>query len=696
MTLANVLGLLGLLGIVALIIIYIIKPNFQQKFISSTHVWNLSLKYRRRRIPINKLRNLLLILCQVLILTSCALILAKPVIAAEKAQEYNEKIVIIDASANMKANNKGVTRFQRAVEQARELAADVLSEDDGKISVIIADDSANMLSLKMINEYTNEEVFKDISRLDSTYADDIDLELKEIVNDLQRGNVDDYCTFGSADIDGAMKLVETLLDIYPDSEVLYYTGTEYIDSGIVKVVDIKEEGEHNAAILTGAASINEMYTYTFAVDVAVYGVDADVDVTFTVYGANSSTSNPSGTDIAYKPITVTCVANEVQTVELNTWKAAGMDDTNKDESAIDGVVYNYEYVHVQLDVKSSQCNDVLSQDNVFYFYGGSTETLKIQYASTKPNPFMNLILSSWTMDLAHKWTLDVTEVPVGTEPETSGYDIYIFEHETPDVIPEDGVVILLDPDSFAVLNELGLSVDTFLEESWEKRYYMEINDPSHAIVKSLAGEPIPTTKAYTFDVNDTNNWDTLMTISYTDGEGSEASGTACAVQNKKDRKILVFSLNLNQTDFVLNASFPFMFTDIFNYFYPTVTNDYLYEIGETASFTPITEEADSLYYRTPSGERDEVFATFPATLELNEVGTYKVKQNLMSARELETEFYVKMPASQSNILRVVDELENPYVEKVPEPEDLDLLIWFAAALVALLFAEWWLQSREQF
>ena len=61
-----------------------------------------------------------------------------------------------------------------------------------------------------------------------------------------------------------------------------------------------------------------------------------------------------------------------------------------------------------------------------------------------------------------------------------------------------------------------------------------------------------------------------------------------------------------------------------------------------------------------------------------------------------TEFYVKMPAAESDILRVVEELDNPYVEKVPEPEDLDLLVWFAAALVALLFAEWWLQSREQF
>ena len=60
------LGLLGLLGILVLILIYIIKPNYQQKYISSTYVWKLSLKYKKKRIPTSRLRDLLLILCQIL------------------------------------------------------------------------------------------------------------------------------------------------------------------------------------------------------------------------------------------------------------------------------------------------------------------------------------------------------------------------------------------------------------------------------------------------------------------------------------------------------------------------------------------------------------------------------------------------------------------------------------------------------
>ena len=102
MTLLTPIGLLGLLGIVALIIIYIIRPNFQQKFITSTYIWKLSLKYRKKRIPINKLRNFLLILCQVLILTGSAMILTQPNKILQEEIKEPEIIAIIDSSAIMR------------------------------------------------------------------------------------------------------------------------------------------------------------------------------------------------------------------------------------------------------------------------------------------------------------------------------------------------------------------------------------------------------------------------------------------------------------------------------------------------------------------------------------------------------------------------------------------------------------------
>ena len=80
------LGLLALLSLVVLLIIYLLKPNYQQKMISSTFVWKLSLKYRKRKIPVSKLRNILLLLCQVLVLTLAAFIIAKPAKVYERTK----------------------------------------------------------------------------------------------------------------------------------------------------------------------------------------------------------------------------------------------------------------------------------------------------------------------------------------------------------------------------------------------------------------------------------------------------------------------------------------------------------------------------------------------------------------------------------------------------------------------------------
>ena len=95
------LGFLGLIGLIILIIIYIIKPNFQLRYISTTYVWKRSLKYRKKKIPLNKLRNILLFLCQVAVLTATSCILAQPIIHVDKRKSDADLNLIIDASASI-------------------------------------------------------------------------------------------------------------------------------------------------------------------------------------------------------------------------------------------------------------------------------------------------------------------------------------------------------------------------------------------------------------------------------------------------------------------------------------------------------------------------------------------------------------------------------------------------------------------
>ena len=144
MTLLTPLGLLGLIGILVLIIIYIIRPNFQQKVVSSTYVWKLSLKYRKKRLPTSKLRDLLLIICQILVLASCAFIIAKPACIVKSTETNSETVIIIDSSASMLMSSNGKTRFERAVEAAGTKAGEVL-DGGGEVTVITAGPKAEYL-----------------------------------------------------------------------------------------------------------------------------------------------------------------------------------------------------------------------------------------------------------------------------------------------------------------------------------------------------------------------------------------------------------------------------------------------------------------------------------------------------------------------------------------------------------------------
>ena len=138
------LGFLAFLGVVALIIIYIIKPNYQNKIISSTFIWKLSLKYKKKRIPLSKLRNILLFIFQLLILSAAALIVTQPLINVSDSLNNTDEILIVDASASMHSTTNERSRLERAVDAALSDANKAL--DNGKrVTVILAAEKASFL-----------------------------------------------------------------------------------------------------------------------------------------------------------------------------------------------------------------------------------------------------------------------------------------------------------------------------------------------------------------------------------------------------------------------------------------------------------------------------------------------------------------------------------------------------------------------
>ena len=101
-------GLWLLLGVPILIIIYLIKSRHEEHSVSSTYLWKLSRRFMKKRLPLQRLRRIMLFLLQLCIIILAALMAAKPVVIGSESHDY---IVILDASAGMQTkNDKGSRR----------------------------------------------------------------------------------------------------------------------------------------------------------------------------------------------------------------------------------------------------------------------------------------------------------------------------------------------------------------------------------------------------------------------------------------------------------------------------------------------------------------------------------------------------------------------------------------------------------
>lgn len=631
------LGFLGLLGLLVLILIYILKPNYQQKAVSSTYVWKLSLKYKKKRLPVSKLRNILLFICQVLIIVSFGLILAQPVIKAQHGEVFDEKIVILDASANMRTQTDGESRFERAVNGIKELASEVAGKN-GHVSVIIADGEPYFLAQRAgAGEIT---------------------QLTEQLDGLIPAGGDMKCSYGSADMEKAMSLAETVLKENAASDVILYTGTKYTDKGKVIVKDVSVEGEWNAAVLGATADTDADNYYTFTVDVACYGKDTKLILHCDVYGANEDSKGT--TETIQMETEVRCFDDKTQTFSFVCNNRADS------EGNTFPVVYSYDNVRIYFTEADS-----FADDNTYYLYGGKLPKIKIQYASSAPNPFVPAMMMALRSQYSKIWDIEYKEIRGSENYATEGYDYYIFEHsKIPKVLPSDGVVLLLDP--LSVPSNLGVKFDKIVSG----KFGLEAVG-THMLTQYM---PLYSYITQYSRITYAEGFETLLTV---DGD------PALLLRNEPNEKIVLMPISVNWSDTAV-TDFTFFLYNMHHYFFPRTFGSYSYKVGDAVQLNARGED-----FKVNGPDNVNVtFTEFPASLTLTTPGVYSVTQTILSGEIIDEKFTVNIPAVESVINRTEDTLINPYLENRPEPKDSDLLVWFAAALVTLLFAEWLLHSRE--
>lgn len=658
MNLLTPLGLLGLIGLIALVAIYLLKPNYQHKAVSSTYIWKLSLKYKRKSVPISKLRNILLLICQILIIVLCAFMLTQPFVSSDNPAARAEKIFILDASASMQTEKEGVTRFERAVNMIKDDTAAALADENGMVTIILAGEKA-------------ECVFK---RETAEGLSSINAELAAFANP-----VNGSCTYGEADVSGALGLAEEVLMQNPEAEVVFYTDNTYVNSGDVTVRNVFDKGtEWNASIGDVSATVSSGY-YIFRAVVGCYGRNTQLTLNLDIYGTNSEQRTISVSyDLRFEN-------DETKTLIIRTrpkFTADGEEFEDEDkieEGAIyldyaDTAIYSFESVHAYF----SELDDSFDKDDTFDLYGGKQEKLRVQYYSSKSNPFVAAAIMGQREILKKKWDVEFVQVQSG-DPEFEGFDFYIFEDTMPIVVPTDGVVMLLNPQT------IPFNVSMAINQTPKTGVFTLEAGTEHPITSYLPLNEIGVSSYLTAISSD--GFDELM---YCNGE------PVFFAKNEVDCKQMVMLFSVNMSHQAIFVDFPMMFGNIFDYYFPQTIDKTVFNVGESVS---IRARGESINVTGP--EMNDTFTAFPSSVKLVQPGKYTLTQPIMAPLTYATRFsvrnfFVRVPMSENNIYAEFDEIPPLQGAKKPEPASVDLVFYLAIALVVLLFAEWFLQSKVRF
>ena len=644
------LGLIGLIGIVILFIIYIIRPNFQQKNISSTYVWKMSLRYKKKRVPMSKLRNLLLIFCQVLILSLAAFIITQPNKVLKEPTTEREVIAIIDSSASMLTKTDDYTRFERAYEKALKLSEEVFAQE-GIVSVLVASNKPYFLAQRVNAENS--------------------LAVTEKINELVSEN---KCSYGTSDIDGAIALCEDVLLENPDAQIYLYTDNSYshVPSSVI-VENVSEEGEWNAAILNARAEIEDGY-FTFFVEVACYGASAEVELTITVSGANAADKTEMGETYEFSSL-VRCPDGIPQTVIFRNENAIIQNSALENETLVPiDKLRSYQRVWVTLNEADS-----FTDDNNFYIYGGQKEVMKILYASYEPETFSPSLMYVLKSTFANLWYIDIDELKEQGpnkpfDPPTKGYDLYIYEHRTPEVLPTDGSILLINPSTAPA----GSGISLGNEIDYRKQLQSLTEETQHELLKSITADYIGVSRHRMLERFD-SGYEKILSCN---------GNPVLIAKNEGANKIAVMTFGFQYSNFSMLPEWALFLRNLINYFMPATVSGNAFEVNEKVS---LNARGDVLYV---DGNVQKTFESFPSILDLDLPGTYDLTQTTYFGKDVSESIYVRIPASESNINAVYETIAEPAGVNNNKSFYKDLLLYFALALVIIELAEWFLQSRE--
>jgi len=456
--------------------------------------------------------------------------------------------------------------------------------------------------------------------------------LKQGLRTVEAGN-------GISDIEGAVSLAVALAEEMANTEIYIYTDQDFeISDDRISNFVYNEAGENR-----GIANVS-------------YSIGKDGPVVL------SSIVNYGGDCSLTLECKVDGVTMAVKEVEIGSGETVNIYWNN--------IPSNGRLVEISIVE-----DDDLIVDNKGWAVLETASTNKVLLI-TRRNTFLEKAVNLRTDVKLDKTTFEQAE-------NMEGYQMYIYDGYLPEILPEDGSILIFNPkkpegkENFLKIGEEFIPAGVRLQGITSYQELMQYVHPEQFhIAKAVNIEP--------------PSWaETVL------DDGEKPLLLAGEMGNQR---IAVFTFDIHNSDLPLKADFPILIQNLMEWMLPKAVDQNVRLLsGEELSINPLPH-AEKVYVITPSGRNIQLAPPFPVSLfsDTGEVGIYKLEQ-LIEGEKVESFFTVHIPVRKESNLKqsaLVLEAEGQAEEQRAMPmarrEIWNILIW---AVLALILVEWWVYKR---
>lgn len=632
-------ALLVLLAVPVLILIYILRNRYKEATVPSTYLWELSQKFLKKRNPFHSRENLIALFVQILAISFMAVTLAHPVLSIKgKAQN---RVFVLDGSASRNRVRQGdgydgkETKFEVA---KHDILKKVNSAKKGSsFTLIISDRNEPRTICQNIHD---TGIFKDyISKA--------------------------QCSYSANSLNDSISLAQKRLSNGTGSDLYLATDKKVKISDNVHLRSYFNEKQTNYAITNVEFSYENDSENETNIAIVPHYVCYDHD------NANFR--------IRFKINDQELGVTKVQT------KSAGVECTGK-------YAFNYTdtiaSVTCEIDEYYTEqekgYRDCLSLDNSYTFFNEKAERNA------------NVLLVSRTplyLQAAFKsWGVSCKTISPSSYTATSGYDIYVFDSFSPEILPTDGAVWFVASDTD--VPDSGFShLNTFTDE--EKGYTCEYADDNGSLIykqltKNLSKKDVLVSSFERYSRDSDSNFTTILSY--------RNIPRIFAGRNASGQREVVFSFALQKASLAITYDFLPLIRNLVTFSHPSLLNTFSYIVGDSATINAGDDVVNRTRVAPDKTETPVVKGTSQyINFDFDQVGTYVLKSVNNQKVETDINRFVNYPKEEGSPIAedLTDyQIVNPTMNKVNGIYDSILPVAIATAV--FFVADWFLYTREQY